>query len=58
MPLGQREGSLDEVRATALFLLSGQLASFITGTEVFVDGGLHLRPLFIGPAAVVQTLNT
>src|SRR5258708_19121568 len=58
VPLGQREGSLDEVRATPMFLLSGQLASFITGTEVFVDGGLHLRPLFIGPAAVVQTLNT
>lgn len=57
VPLGQREGLLPEVRATALFLLSDQLASYITGTEVFVDGGLHLRPLYIGPLKAVRELN-
>jgi NAD(P)-dependent dehydrogenase (short-subunit alcohol dehydrogenase family) len=57
VPLGQREGRLPEVRAAALFLLSDQLASYLTGNELFVDGGLHLRPLFIGPLEKVRELN-
>jgi NAD(P)-dependent dehydrogenase (short-subunit alcohol dehydrogenase family) len=57
VPLGQREGHLSEVRAAALFLLSDQLASYITGAELFVDGGLHLRPLYIGPIEAVRELN-
>jgi 2,3-dihydro-2,3-dihydroxybenzoate dehydrogenase len=57
VPLGQREGDLPEVRAAALFLLSDRLASYITGNELFVDGGLHLRPLFIGPVDRVRELN-
>jgi NAD(P)-dependent dehydrogenase (short-subunit alcohol dehydrogenase family) len=57
VPLGQREGRLPEVRAAALFLLSDRLASYITGSEVFVDGGLHLRPLYIGPPEEVRKLN-
>lgn len=56
--LEQREGRLEEVRGTSLFLLSDRLASYITGTEVYVDGGLHLRPLYIGPVEVVEKLNT
>jgi 2,3-dihydro-2,3-dihydroxybenzoate dehydrogenase len=57
VPLGQREGDLPEVRAAALFLLSDRLASYITGNELFVDGGLHLRPLFIGPLEKVRELT-
>jgi NAD(P)-dependent dehydrogenase (short-subunit alcohol dehydrogenase family) len=57
VPLGQREGRLPEVRAGALFLLSDRLASYITGAELFVDGGLHLRPLYIGPLETVRELN-
>ena len=57
VPLGQREGQLPEVRSAALFLLSDELASYITGVEVFVDGGLHLRPLYIGPQERVRELN-
>jgi NAD(P)-dependent dehydrogenase (short-subunit alcohol dehydrogenase family) len=57
VPLGQREGRLAEVGPAAVFLLSDQLASYITGAELFVDGGLHLRPLYVGPAETVRELN-
>jgi NAD(P)-dependent dehydrogenase (short-subunit alcohol dehydrogenase family) len=57
VPLGQREGRLAEVGPAAVFLLSDQLASYITGAELFVDGGLHLRPLYIGPTETVRALN-
>ena len=57
VPLGQREGGLEEVRGPALFLLSDELASYVTGTEIFVDGGLHLRPLYLPPEDV-QRLNS
>jgi NAD(P)-dependent dehydrogenase (short-subunit alcohol dehydrogenase family) len=57
VPLGNREGLLEEVRGAAVFLLSDHLASFITGAELFVDGGLHLRPLGIGTAGTVRRLN-
>lgn len=57
VPLGQREGRLEEVRGTAQFLLSDDLASYVTGTEVFVDGGWHLRPVHIGGLDVVRRLN-
>ena len=56
VPLHQREGRIDEVRGPALFLLSDELASYVTGTEVFVDGGLHLRPLYLPPEDV-ERLN-
>lgn len=55
--LEQREGRLEEVRGASVFLLSDKLASYITGTEIYVDGGLHLRPLYIGPLQVVERLN-
>ncbi len=58
VPLAQREGHLTEVRGAVLFLLSDELASYVTGSEVFVDGGLHLRPLYIGPPEVVRALNS
>jgi len=57
VPLGQREGRLEEVRGAALFLLSDALASYVTGTEVYVDGGWHLRPAYLGPPEEVRQLN-
>lgn len=58
VPLGNREGMLEEVRGAAIFLLSEQLASFVTGQELFVDGGLHLRPLGIGPIEQMRRINS
>lgn len=55
--LQQREGRLEEVHGASVFLLSDMLASYITGIEIYVDGGLHLRPLYIGPLQVVEGLN-
>ncbi len=57
VPLGQREGRLEELGPAALLLLSDRLASFITGAELTVDGGLHLRPLYVGDAQAVRALN-
>ena len=42
IPLG-RLGAPEDVAHAALFLLSDQ-ASFITGTELIVDGGLMALP--------------
>ena len=42
IPLG-RLGTPEDIAHAALFLLSDQ-ASFITGTELVVDGGLMARP--------------
>ena len=47
IPLGRR-GSVGEVAATVLFLLS-ELGSYITGQCLVVDGGLSLRPSHYGP---------
>lgn len=57
VPLGQREGVMDEIGHAALFLLSDRTASYITGADLPVDGGLHMRPLYIGPLAQVRSLN-
>jgi NAD(P)-dependent dehydrogenase (short-subunit alcohol dehydrogenase family) len=38
IPLG-RLGATDEIAAAALFLASGE-SSFVTGIELFVDGGM------------------
>ena len=39
----QRVGKPENISDTVLFLLSEQ-SSFITGTEIIVDGGLKARP--------------
>ena len=41
----RRFGHPDECGAAAVLLLSDALSPYTTGTDVFVDGGLHLRPL-------------
>ena len=41
IPLG-RIGAPEEVAPAAVFLLSDRLASYVTGAEIVVSGGLHL----------------
>jgi NAD(P)-dependent dehydrogenase (short-subunit alcohol dehydrogenase family) len=54
----RREAQPDEIAPAAVFLLSDRLAGYITGADLLVDGGLHLRPIFGGTdqalAALVQ----
>ena len=57
VPLGQREASPEEIAPAAVFLLSDALASYITGTDLTVDGGLSLRPIGIGDDEAVRSLN-
>jgi 3-oxoacyl-[acyl-carrier protein] reductase len=41
----RREATPEEMAPAALFLLSDRLASYVTGTDLVIDGGLHLRPI-------------
>lgn len=43
IPLG-RQGIAAECGPAAVFLLSDRLASYVTGAQLVVSGGLHLRP--------------
>lgn len=45
VPLGAREGHVEELQGAAVLLLSDRLSSYTTGAELMVDGGLHLRPV-------------
>jgi NAD(P)-dependent dehydrogenase (short-subunit alcohol dehydrogenase family) len=47
-------GTIDDVAATASFLASED-ASFITGTEAIVDGGLLARQITIAPSRLLAT---
>jgi NAD(P)-dependent dehydrogenase (short-subunit alcohol dehydrogenase family) len=41
----RRIGRVEECGPPAVFLLSERLSSYITGAELVVSGGLHLRPM-------------
>jgi NAD(P)-dependent dehydrogenase (short-subunit alcohol dehydrogenase family) len=53
----RREARPEEMAPAALFLLSDKLASYITGSELIVDGGLRLRPIFGGSDDDLRALN-
>ena len=53
----RREAQPAELAPAAVFLLSDKLAGYITGTDLIVDGGLRLRPIFGGTDAELAALN-
>jgi NAD(P)-dependent dehydrogenase (short-subunit alcohol dehydrogenase family) len=53
----RREAAPEEIASAAVFLLSDRLAGYVTGTELIVDGGLHLRPMFHGGDAALAALS-
>jgi 3-oxoacyl-[acyl-carrier protein] reductase len=53
----RRIGSPEECGAAAAFLLSDAVASYITGADLVVDGGFHLRPLVLMRDEEVLRLN-
>jgi NAD(P)-dependent dehydrogenase (short-subunit alcohol dehydrogenase family) len=53
----RREARPEEVAPAALFLLSDRLAGYVTGSDLLVDGGLHLRPMFGGDDDALAALN-
>jgi NAD(P)-dependent dehydrogenase (short-subunit alcohol dehydrogenase family) len=53
----RREARPEEIAPGAVFLLSDRLAGYITGSELIVDGGLRLRPIFGGDDAALAALN-
>jgi 3-oxoacyl-[acyl-carrier protein] reductase len=53
----RREARAEEVAPAAIFLLSDRLAGYVTGADLLVDGGLHLRPIFGGSDEELAALN-
>lgn len=54
----RRFGQPEECGPAAVFLLSDKLSPYITGAQLVVDGGLHLRPLQLISDAEILNLNT
>jgi NAD(P)-dependent dehydrogenase (short-subunit alcohol dehydrogenase family) len=52
------EARPEEIAPAALFLLSDRLAAYVTGADLLVDGGLHLRPIFGGSDEALAALNS
>ena len=57
IPLG-RQGTPSECGPAAVFLLSERLASYVTGAQLVVSGGLHLRPHVRVEWSEVESMNT
>lgn len=53
----RRPGKVEELGAAAVMLLSDTLSSYTTGSELVVDGGLHLRPLDLYTDEELRALN-
>ena len=53
----RREAIPDEIAPAAVFLLSDRLAGYVTGADLVVDGGLHLRPIFGGTDEALAALK-
>ena len=56
IPLGRR-GEPAECGPAAVFLLSDSLASYVTGAELVVSGGMHLRPYMRISRRELKALN-
>jgi NAD(P)-dependent dehydrogenase (short-subunit alcohol dehydrogenase family) len=54
----RREARPEELASAAVFLLSDRLAGYITGSDLIVDGGLRLRPIFGGSDEELAALNS
>lgn len=53
----RRPGKVEELSAAAVLLLSDTLSSYTTGSELVIDGGLHLRPLDLYTDEELRALN-
>lgn len=54
----RRFGKPEELGPAALLLLSDKLSPYTTGSEVTVDGGLHLRPLALYSDEELLAMNS
>lgn len=53
----RRPGRVEEIGSAAVFLLSDNLSSFITGADLVVDGGSTLRPLALYSDEDIREMN-
>lgn len=53
----RRVGDPSECGPAAAFLLSDRVASYVTGADLTVDGGFHLRPLVLLREEEIRGLN-